>query len=188
MDFPSLILADTANPSPLDNLNDVVLKTGFDWPHVAAQSICFLLVATVLYLYAFGPILKILDQRRRLIEEGLASAEKAKRELRETEEARKAILQKATAQADQMIAEATQAALAQKAMILERAQVEATDIVTKARVQAVTESEHTRTELMKEVGNLVLSTTQLVTGKVLTPSDQQRLTEEARLHITASGN
>ena len=41
------------------------------------------------------------------------------------------------------------------------------------------------TDLRREVGRLVVSTTGKVTGKVLTPDDQRRLTEEANKQLAA---
>jgi F-type H+-transporting ATPase subunit b len=40
-------------------------------------------------------------------------------------------------------------------------------------------------ELRREVGHLVVLTTGKVTGKVLTPEDQQRLAEEATRQVAA---
>ena len=40
-------------------------------------------------------------------------------------------------------------------------------------------------ELRREVGRLVVDTTAKVTGKVLTPDDQKRLTEETTRELAA---
>jgi F-type H+-transporting ATPase subunit b len=40
-------------------------------------------------------------------------------------------------------------------------------------------------ELRREVGRLVVQTTAKVTGKVLTPDDQQRLVEETNRQLAA---
>ena len=55
----------------------------------------------------------------------------------------------------------------------------------KARQAA--EAEHARmlAELRREVGRLVVQTTAKVTGKVLTPDDQQRLAEETAKVVAA---
>jgi F-type H+-transporting ATPase subunit b len=41
------------------------------------------------------------------------------------------------------------------------------------------------TDLRREVGRLVVNTTAKVAGKVLTPDDQQRLTDEANRQLAA---
>jgi F-type H+-transporting ATPase subunit b len=40
-------------------------------------------------------------------------------------------------------------------------------------------------ELKREVASLVVQTTAVVSGKVLTPADQQRLVEETRRQLAA---
>jgi len=54
----------------------------------------------------------------------------------------------------------------------------ANDIISKARQANEAELARMKTELRREVGRLVVSTTAKVTGKVLTADDQNRLAEE----------
>jgi len=63
-------------------------KFGFDWPHFVAQVINFLIVSGVLVIFAYKPILTVLEERRKRIADGLANAEKIKHELARTEAAR----------------------------------------------------------------------------------------------------
>jgi F-type H+-transporting ATPase subunit b len=69
------------------------------------------------------------------------------------------------------------------AHLAERKQQEAIaaaeQIIAKAREAAALEHERTMESLKRELGRLVVDTTAKVTGKVLTPEDQQRLQEEA---------
>ena len=51
---------------------------GVDWTHLGAQIISFGIVCLVLYKFAYGPILAMLEERRRQIALGLANAEKIK--------------------------------------------------------------------------------------------------------------
>ncbi len=177
-----------ADGSPLDNLKDVALKAGVDQAHIGAQIIVFLFVGFMLKTFAFGPILEVMERRRKLIEEGLANAEKVKRELKEAEESRKSIVQKANAQATELIAEATKAAAAQKEIIVQRAEEQAKEIIAEARQEAHRERDRVRQDLRKEVASLVLLTTEQVAGKVLSSDDQQRLQDETRTRLAASSN
>ena len=95
------------------------------------------------------------------------------------------ILNQASAQGLKMIEEARAAAAKVQETETQKAIAAATDIVTKAR--QATEAEHARmlAELRREVGRLVVTTTGKVTGKVLTPDDQNRLAEEANRQLAA---
>jgi F-type H+-transporting ATPase subunit b len=153
---------------------------GVDWPHFIAQCISFLLVAGVLYKFAYKPVQTVLEDRRRRIAEGLANADKMKKELANAQTKAQEILNQASAQATKMIEEGRAAAAR-----VQQASAAAKDLVEKAR--QATEAEHARmlTELRREVGRLVVATTAKVAGKVLTPEDQTRLADEANRQLAA---
>jgi F-type H+-transporting ATPase subunit b len=144
-----------------------------------AQVISFLIVTLLLRRFAYRPILAVLEERRRKIEEGQLNAEKIKKELAEAEKRYQEILAKANADAQKMIDEARESA----AHLSERKQQEAIasaeQIIAKAREASAIEHERTMESLKRELGRLVVDTTAKVAGKVLTSEDQRRLQEEA---------
>src|ERR1051325_5696056 len=85
-------------------------KFGLDAPHFIAQVISFCIVAALLYKFAYGPILKMLAERRERIAESLANADKIKAELARTEQLRREALNKANVQATKLIEDARAAA------------------------------------------------------------------------------
>src|SRR5688572_15093565 len=158
---------------------------GVDWPHFIAQVISFGIVAFALHRWAYKPILKVLEERRQRIEEGLANAEKIKAELARAEAARQEIINQANVQATKLIEEARAAAARVQEVETQKAIAAAKEIVEKAR-QAM-EAEHARmlAELRREVGRLVVATTGRVVGRTLTSDDQQRLASEATRELAA---
>lgn len=168
-----------------DTAREVAQQFGLDWPHFIAQCVSFLIVAGVLYKYAYKPVLGVLEERRKRIAEGLASAEKMKQELAQAQAKAQEILNQAGAQGAKMIEEARAAAARVQEQETQKAIAAAKDIVEKAR--QATEVEHARmlTELRREMGRLVVATTGKVTGKVLTPQDQERLAADASRELAA---
>src|SRR5437660_8374848 len=81
-----------------------------DWAHFGAQVINFLIVAGVLTVFAYKPILKVLEERKQRIADSLANAEKIKVELARTEAARQEVLNQTNLQANKLIEEARAAA------------------------------------------------------------------------------
>ena len=159
-------------------VDQIVRTLGVNWPHLIAQTISFIIVAGALTFFAYKPILNVLDERRRRIAEGLANAEKIKQELARTEAARQEVLNQANLQANKMIEEARAAAAKVLEQETQKAIATANDIIAKARQANETELARMKTELRREVGRLVVSTTAKVTGKVLTGEDQNRLADE----------
>jgi F-type H+-transporting ATPase subunit b len=159
----------------------------FDWePRLFfSQVVLFIIVAFVLSKFAYGPILAMLDGRKKLITEGLANAEKIKQELARTEAMQKEVLDKANVQATKMIEEAREAAAKVRETETQKAIAEAAQIIAKAREASALEHARMLAELKHEVGTLVAKTTSIVAGKILTADDQQRLAEETRRQLAA---
>ena len=168
-----------------DAANEIAVNFGWNLPHFIAQIISFCIVAFLLHRFAYKPILKVLEERRERIAQGLANAEKIKKELAETEAARREILEKAGAEANRMIEEARAAAARVQEQETQKAIKAAEDIIAKAREATVADRANMLVELKREIGKLVVETTMKVSGKVLTPADQNRLAEETNRELAA---
>ena len=158
---------------------DSIARTfGVNWPHLAAQIVSFGIVCVVLYLLAYKPILQILEARRQQIASGLANADKIKAELARIDAERLNVLAKAEAEGKQMIEEARAAAARVHTAETQKAISAAEQILVRAREAADRDHARMLAELRREVGRLVVQTTSAVTGKILTPEDHRRLSEE----------
>jgi F-type H+-transporting ATPase subunit b len=158
---------------------------GVDWPHLGAQIVSFAIVCAVLYKFAYGPILKMLDERRQQIAQGQANAEKIKAELDRTEFQRQEVLAQAHISAAKFIEDARAAAARLGEMESQKAIAAAEQIVSKAREAAAQDHERMLAELKHEVGRLVVQASVTLTGKILTSEDQQRLAEETAKEVAA---
>src|SRR6476660_2418432 len=87
-------------------IEQVARTFGVDWVHLIAQSISFGIVCVILYRFAYGPILKMLETRRQQIAAGIANAEKIKTELARIESERLQILAKAGDEGRQLVEDA----------------------------------------------------------------------------------
>jgi F-type H+-transporting ATPase subunit b len=162
-----------------DTVRDTAETFGWNPWLFLSQVISFIIVALLLKRFAYKPILAVLEERRRKIEEGQLNAEKIKKELAQAEKRYQEIIVKANADAQRMIDEARESA----AHLSERKQQEAIaaaeQIMAKAREASAIEHQRTMESLKHQLGRLVVDTTAKVAGKVLTPEDQRRLQEEA---------
>ena len=159
-------------------VQEIARTFGVDWSHLVAQIISFGIVCALLYKFAYKRVLQMLDERRRIIEEGLANAEKVKAELARAETKGQELIAKANAQATKLIDEAREAAARVQEQETQKAIQTAESIITKAREAAQQDHARMLADLKREVGRLVVKTTSTVTGKILTPDDQRRLAEE----------
>jgi F-type H+-transporting ATPase subunit b len=166
-------------------ITEISRTFGLDVPHFISQVISFAIVAFLLHRFAYKPILKVLEERRQRIAEGLANAEKIKQELAKAEAMRQEILGKANTQANQLIEEARAAAAKVQESETQRAIKTAEDIIAKAQQAGAAERQRMKDELLKELGQLVVRTAAQVTGKILTMDDQRRLIDETNKQLAA---
>jgi F-type H+-transporting ATPase subunit b len=158
---------------------------GLYWPNLIAQIVLFFIVYFVLSRFAFKPIMAMLEERRRRIEEGQINAEKIKQQLAEAQAKYEETLARANAEAQRLIEEvkASGERLAEEKR--QTALAEAEDIIRRTHDSLSLERERTMAELKKELGRLVVETTEKVTNKILTPQDHQKINEETARQIAA---
>ncbi len=169
----------------METLTQILGDFGVTWPKFLAQLILFIAVYFVLSKFAFPPIIAMLEERRKRIEQAQKDAEEIKKQLADAEKRHQQILDKANGEAQRMIDEArmSSSALSEKKQQEAIAQAEA--IIAKAREATTREHAKMLADLRSEVGRLVVDTTAKVTGKVLTPEDQRRLSEETARQVAA---
>jgi F-type H+-transporting ATPase subunit b len=162
----------------------IVTTFGVDGPHLIAQIISFCIVCFILYRFAYKPILKMLEERRRQIAQGIADAEKIKAELAQAEAHRRELMVQANAEATKFIEEARAGAARLTEQEAQKAIAAAEQILAKAREASAQDYASMLADLKREVGRLVVQTTAKVSGKILTPEDQKRLAEETARQLT----
>src|SRR5438874_8139024 len=116
-----------------DILRETAETFGWNWKLFLSQVVSFCIVAFLLRRFAYRPILAVLEERRRKIEEGQLNAEKIRKELAEAEKRYQEIVARGNAEVQKMIDEARESA----AHLSERKQQEAItaaeQIIVKAR-------------------------------------------------------
>jgi F-type H+-transporting ATPase subunit b len=169
----------------MDALSNVAQQFGVYWPNLIAQVVLFAIVYYVLKRFAFKPVIAMLEERRRRIEEGQINAENIKRQLAEAQTKYEDILVKANAEAQRLIDEVRASGDRLAEQKRQEAIAAAEQITLKAQEAIGLERDRTMAELKQELGRLVVDTTTRVTGKVLTPQDHQRINEETAREIAA---
>src|ERR1700741_2443726 len=162
----------------MDALGNVAEQFGVYWPNFIAQVILFAIVYFVLKRFAFKPVITMLEERRRRIEEGQINAENIKKQLAAAQAKYEEILAKANADAQRLIEEVRASGDRLAEQKRQEAISAAEQITLKAEEAMALERERIMAELKQELGRLVVDTTARVTGKVLTPEDHQRISEE----------
>jgi F-type H+-transporting ATPase subunit b len=179
------VLLSLVPPQSDNQIQRIATTFGVDGPHLLAQIVSFSIMCAVLYRWAYKPVLKVLEDRRRDIALGQANAQQIKAELARTEAQRQQVILNANTEATKLIEEARAAAARVQDRETQKALAEAEQILSKSKEAAAQDYARMLGDLKGEVGRLVAETTASVTGKILTADDQRRLAEETAQHLQA---
>lgn len=173
-------------PNGGGQIQQIASTFGVDWSHLIAQMISFAIVCILLQRFAYTPILKILEERRLQIAQGIAETEKIRAELAQAEATCRDILLQANGEATKLIEEAHTAAGRVQQQETQKAIAAAEQILIKSREAAAQEHVRMLTELKREVGQLVVQTATMLTGRLLTKEDQRRMAEDTIERLTTA--
>src|ERR1700732_2762932 len=159
----------------MDAAAKVAEQFGVYWPNLIAQVVLFAIVYWVLKRFAFRPLIAMLEERRRRIEEGQINAENIKKQLAAAQAKYEEILAKANAEAQRLIEEVRSSGDRLAEQKRQEAIAAAEQVTLKAQEAMALERDRLMAAVKGETGRLVVETTTRVTGKVLTPEDHERI-------------
>lgn len=147
---------------------------GIDPKLILAQIVNFLVLFIVLKKFLYKPLLKFFETRKIRIEEGLANAEKIKKELAEIDGKKAEIFKKAREEAAKVTGEEMKAVEVQKEALLEEAKRQAEAEAKKGGEIIRLETEKARESLRKEAVEIALNMTKKMMGE-LSEEDKHKL-------------
>ena len=148
--------------------------------------ISFLITLFVLKRYAFGPIQRMIDQRRERIEQAIAEADHARDEARNLLEEHRKLIAQAKAESEEILSEARKVADAQRDRAREETEEDRQRRLEETRRQIEQATAQALGQIRDEVGRLSLLAAEKITRKSLDEADQRRLIDEALSEIDFS--
>jgi F-type H+-transporting ATPase subunit b len=155
----------------LDILNNIGINPVF----LLAQILNFAVLAILLRALLYGPITRMLDERRAKIEKGLEDARAAETARANAEAERQSILDAARAEAQKLRAEANQQAEQAAAKIRADAQAEAVKIKADALSGLSAERDKMLSELRGQIAALAIAASSKLIGESLDRQRQESL-------------
>lgn len=153
-------------------------KLGINWALLIAQLINVALLVWLLTRFLYRPVLNMLNERTRRIQESLQDAERVKEQLANAKRDYDSELAKARQEAAGILAQAQDRAKAQEQEIIVQARAEADRIRQEAREQSDREREQLLRDLKGQMAELVTLTASKVLGEEL-KSNHDRLIDES---------
>jgi F-type H+-transporting ATPase subunit b len=141
--------------------------------------VCFLVTLYVLKRWAFGPVQKLIDERRERIRNSIEEADHAREEARKLLEEHRRLIAQARAEAEEIRQEVRKDAELLRDRAREEIEVDRQRRLEETRRQIEAETARSLAQIREEIAELTLLAATKVTGKVLDSSDQRRLIDEA---------
>jgi F-type H+-transporting ATPase subunit b len=128
---------------------------GIDWKLLIAQAINFLILLLLLNKFLYKPIVQLLSDRKKRVEEGIRQADQAKTELDKAEVEARKMVSKAVDDAQKIQSESKKTAEQEVTKILSAAQKRAEKIIEGAKTSAAAEEERVEQAAKAKIADLV---------------------------------
>lgn len=159
---------------------------GVDGRALIIQLVTFVLVFWVLKRFAFGPITKVLQDRRALIESGVKIGEEMQKEKVRTEAKISSALTDARKRADEILAAANEAARDNLRDAETKAREKADAILEEAKRRSVQDISRARKQLESELVGLISDATEaIIEEKVDAKKDASLIDKALKGRVTA---
>lgn len=150
-----------------------------EWGLMVWTLITFGIAVFILWKFAFGPLQRIIDERRAGIQESMDAAEQTRHEAQRLLEEYKATLAEVRGEAEEILERSRTTGEHAKAEIMEEARAQADRVLTKAHEQIDRDTRAAVRDLKAQIAELTALATEKVTTRSLTADDQERLIQEA---------
>lgn len=152
---------------------------------IVVQAVVFIIVAILLWRYAWGPLTAQIYKRNERIEAGVRAAAEAERRLTEVQTEVQKLLDEAKAQAREILVRAHQEATADADAVRNNARHEAEAIVARAHAEIEAERDRALQELRAQVSALVVEAAARVLGQAIDAKSHERLIEETLASVSS---
>ena len=149
-----------------------------DWTLMWGTVVVFGIFAWILGKFAWGPLLKIIDEREQGIRDNVASAEKAAAEAKEALAKHQEMLRGAGREREEILGKAVKEAEVARAELVEKARADAETIVTRAREQIERDKNEAIAEVRAQVADIAVEAASRIVKSSLSPEAQKKLVDD----------
>ena len=149
-----------------------------------AQIVNFLIILFVLKKFFYKPIIKVLEDRKKRIDQSLQNADLIEENLKKTQDQSAQIIAQAQKNAQELIQEAKAETQRLSAQAATDAKKQVEEILASARVQIEAQKESMQKHLEKETLTLVIGVVKKVLGRNLKEQEKAQITKSAVSELT----
>jgi len=151
---------------------------GINGPFLLSQIVNFLILFAALYFLLWKRVLKMLEERKQRIAQGLADAEQARQDRERAEAEYQQRIERAEQEREQILARAVGEGEQAREGVLAEARAEAERIIAASRVEAERDRQEMLAELRGQVASLAIAVSNKLIGEALDEQRQSGLIDE----------
>ena len=155
-----------------------IASLGISLPTLIAQIINFAILFGLLYLVAYKPIMRMLDERSRKIKESMEQTEFIKEEAAHAEEEAEKRIQVASKEGQEVVARAVRTGEEVREKTEQEAREEAESLITRARLDIQRERDEAIDELRKEFADLTIQAAEKVIDRSLDKAAHRQIIDK----------
>jgi F-type H+-transporting ATPase subunit b len=141
--------------------------------------VCFLITLYVLKRFAFGPIQKMIDERREQIRQSIEAADAARDESRKLLEEHRQLIAQARGEAEAILGEARRTGESMEQRMREETEADRQRRIEETRKEIAAETARALEQIRAEVAELTLEAASRVVGRSLSAAQDRELIAEA---------
>ena len=155
-----------------------LFKLGINWATLIAQLLNFAVLFTLLYMFAYKPVLKMLDARAKKIDDSMKQTEQIKQQVAHAEEEFKKRIDAASKEGQEVIARAQRIGEEVRQKAQQDAQKDAETLLNRAKAEIQRERDDAIGGLRREFADLTIMAAEKVIQKSLDKEAHRQLIDK----------
>jgi len=151
---------------------------GINLAGLITHFISFGILLGLLIVFFYRPLQRVMDERRKRIEEGLSASERAQEAAEQARADARAEIQQGREEAQRLVAQAQELSQRIEAEARDNAVQQAEQLIQRARSEIEQERDQAVQQLRREFGDMAIAAAERVIGQALDRDDHQRLIQE----------
>jgi len=151
---------------------------GISVPTLLTQIVTFIILLLILRLFAYKPLMRMLDERSSRVKESMEQTESIQEQAAHAEEEAKKRIEAASKEAQEAVARAVRTGEEIRKKAQQEAKPEAEAIIAKARLEIQREREEAIDKLRREIADLTILTAEKVIARSLDKEEHRQLIDK----------
>ena len=166
-------------------MSELIHNLGIEWKVLLAQIVNFAVLLFILKKFAYKPILKVLNDRQKRIEEAINRSKSVDKRMAEIETLKEKVLDEARRESEAIIKKAEEAALRVKESVLKEAHSVSEKLLVDTGKKIQAEREKIFREAKSEIADLVYAAVEKSIGDLAGENLKMKMVEDAMKFVAS---